>query len=138
MKRCTKCGAEKPLAAFHHCPRYGRQAWCKACRKVYDRAYHAATRELRLVQKRAWKKARIEWGRALKGAPCSDCGGIFHPAAMQWDHRSGTTKLFDVSDGLARYSREAILAEIAKCDLVCANCHAVRTYERQRDVAQPG
>jgi hypothetical protein len=137
MKRCTKCGAEKPLAAFHQCPRYGRQARCKACRKVYDRAYHAATHELRLVQKRAWKgEDRV--GRALKDAPCSDCGRIFHPAAMPWDHRSGTTKLFDVSDGLPRYSREAILAEIAKCDLVCANCHAVRTYERQRDVAQPG
>jgi hypothetical protein len=63
---------------------------------------------------------------------------MFHPAAMQWDHCSGTTKPFDVSDGLPRYSREAILAEIAKCDLFCANCHAVRAYERQRDVAQPG
>jgi hypothetical protein len=137
MKRCTKCWAEKPLAAFHQCPRYGRQAWCKACRKVYDRAYHAATRELRLVQKRAWKKAQIEGGPSKTG-PAVTAVESSIPRQCSWDHRSGTTKLFDVSDGLPRYSREAILAEIAKCDLVCANCHAVRMYERQRDVAQPG
>ena len=136
---CTKCGIAKPLDEFHRHPTRGTQSWCKTCRKTYDRAYHAATRDLRVRQKRIWKDARTLWGRSLKeGRPCADCGLTFHFAAMQWDHRPGTVKLFDLGRAIPRYSREAILDEMAKCDLVCANCHAVRTYERRRDVAQPG
>ena len=48
---------------------------------------------------------------------------------MQWDHKPGFEKLGDVSDFWGR-SRSEVLAEIAKCDLVCANCHAVRTFDR--------
>jgi hypothetical protein len=50
---------------------------------------------------------------------------------MQFDHRPGEGKSFDVASAVRGYSRKRILAEIAKCDLVCANCHAVRTYRRQ-------
>lgn len=130
---------EKPLEAFHRDPRYGRQAWCKSCRKEYDRAYHARTRELRIRQKRAWKDQRVAWAWSLKSErPCADCRGVFHPAAMHWDHRPGTQKVGEISRMVTRASLEDTLAEIEKCDLVCANCHAVRTYERRRDVAQPG
>lgn len=73
----------------------------------------------------------------MKDQPCADCGGRFHPVAMHFDHRPGTVKEFDVGWAVRGYSRRRILAEIEKCDLVCANCHAVRTYKR-RDVAQPG
>ena len=57
--------------------------------------------------------------------------GTFHPAAMHFDHRPGMTKAFDIGFGCRRYGKDRILAEIAKCDLVCANCHAVRTFERR-------
>jgi len=55
--------------------------------------------------------------RELKAAPCMDCGGTFHPSAMTFDHRPGTNKVKD----------------LAKCDLVCANCHAVRTFQRREE-----
>jgi hypothetical protein len=69
-----------------------------------------------------------------------DCGGSFHPAAMQWDH-IGTDKRINISDAVHKgWSRARILTEIAKCELVCSNCHAVRTWTRrqQRDVVQLG
>jgi hypothetical protein len=100
----------------------------------------ARSRGVRRVarQKNVWKRGRTAWASSLKeGRPCADCGGVFHPAAMHWDHRPGTLKRKDVSSMVPRMSHEAILQEIAKCDLVCANCHAVRTHSR-RDVAQPG
>lgn len=50
--------------------------------------------------------------------------------AMQWDHLPGTEKLGEISGRLARRARGLILSEIAKCELVCANCHAIRTYQR--------
>jgi hypothetical protein len=82
-------------------------------------------------------------GRCGKDKPLDDfhrrnCGGAFHPAAMQWDHRPGTVKLADVSDLRTRTSKRRVLEEIEKCELVCANCHAVRTFLRDRGVAQPG
>ena len=68
---------------------------------------------------------------ALKDAPCSDCGGRFPPECMDFDHRPGTEKFRGVSK-LARYRLEVLLAEVEKCDLVCANCHRIRTARRGR------
>ena len=49
---------------------------------------------------------------------------------MQWDHRPGTEKLGEIGGDFRTRTRLEILAEIAKCDLVCANCHAIRTFDR--------
>lgn len=49
---------------------------------------------------------------------------------MQWDHRPGFDKLGDISEDFWGRTRDEVLAEIAKCDLVCANCHAIRTFAR--------
>lgn len=74
----------------------------------------------------------------MKRKPCADCGKVFPPAAMAWDHMPGTAKVSEVSLLVRRrFGKRAILAEIAKCELVCANCHAVRSQQR-RGVAQPG
>lgn len=54
---------------------------------------------------------------------------MFPPAAMQWDHLPGKIKLGDVS-ALHGRTRQEILAEIEKCELVCANCHTLRTAIR--------
>ena len=61
-----------------------------------------------------------------KDKPCTDCGGRFPTVCMQFDHRDPAEKLFAISQASQR-SRAAVVAEIAKCDLVCSNCHAVRT-----------
>jgi hypothetical protein len=64
---------------------------------------------------------------SLKDGPCADCGGRFHFAAMDFDHRPGTTKVASIADIT---TVERLRAEVAKCDLVCANCHRVRTFNR--------
>ncbi len=70
--------------------------------------------------------------RDLKRAPCVDCGGSFPPWCMQFDHIDGAgVKRANVSLLVAQgYSEAAMVEEIAKCELVCANCHANRTYQR--------
>ena len=69
--------------------------------------------------------------RSLKeGIPCADCGRVFPHQVMQWDHKPGFEKLGDISEDFAGRTRDEVLAEIAKCDLVCANCHAIRTFSR--------
>jgi hypothetical protein len=57
---------------------------------------------------------------------------------MQWDHLPGTEKHADLGWLVRTDNKRRVLAEIAKCELVCANCHALRTFLRRRGVAQPG
>ena len=61
---------------------------------------------------------------------CARCGYNEHPAALHFDHRDHTQKAFNISQDPKR-SWESIEAEIAKCDVLCANCHSVRTHEEQ-------
>lgn len=69
----------------------------------------------------------------LRRQPCADCGGRFHPVCMDFDHRPGTVKVYSVSAMVvAGYRWELVEAEIAKCDVVCANCHRIRTWIARR------
>ena len=65
----------------------------------------------------------------LKEAPCLDCGQVFSPCCMDFDHVRGE-KLLDISQ-MFTSSWTKVLEEVAKCDLVCANCHRVRTSLRR-------
>jgi hypothetical protein len=67
---------------------------------------------------------------------CVDCGYNTHAVALQFDHVRGD-KLFDIGSS-CRLAWESILQEIAKCDVVCANCHAIRTYTRKHEVEDVG
>ncbi len=66
---------------------------------------------------------------------CADCGLFLPYVCMSFDHPPGADKVSDVStmakgNGHLR-GRKRLLAEIGKCDLVCLNCHALRTHERR-------
>jgi hypothetical protein len=52
---------------------------------------------------------------------------------MTFDHLPGTNKRSDIATLVRRTSIALAREEIAKCELVCANCHAVRTYERREE-----
>lgn len=62
-----------------------------------------------------------------KAKPCADCGATFPPICMDFDH-AGSAKDCAVADMVRRtVSVEKLLAEIAKCEVVCSNCHRLRT-----------
>jgi hypothetical protein len=61
---------------------------------------------------------------------CVDCGFNAAPEALHFDHRDKHTKRFQVGDSATR-SAESLWAEIAKCDVRCANCHSIRTKREQ-------
>jgi hypothetical protein len=65
----------------------------------------------------------------IKKAPCVDCGGYFPAEAMDFDHVFGT-KVSNVSS-LRTGSWDRVVKEIEKCDLVCANCHRIRTTKQK-------
>lgn len=63
-----------------------------------------------------------------KDRPCMDCGGRFPSVAMDFDHVEGD-KIAHVG-AMTTASVDRLLAEIEKCEVVCANCHRVRTALR--------
>lgn len=67
----------------------------------------------------------------LKSKPCMDCGNTFPVVCMDFDHRPGEEKLATVNDFVRKgWGIKKMLEEIDKCDLVCSNCHRVRTATR--------
>jgi hypothetical protein len=96
-------------------------------REVWRRA--DATRDpekQRANRQRRWQRRR-DTLNALKDKPCTDCGIRYPSYVMHFDHRDPATKLFNVGQ-LSSRRWAIILAEVEKCDLVCGNCHAERTW----------
>jgi formate-dependent nitrite reductase cytochrome c552 subunit len=97
--------------------------------RPYNVSYYARNREGEIARVTQRHRATVAWLRELRTIPCLDCGGTFAPYAMEFDHRDPTTKLFALTSSRAMLKpREQLLAEIAKCDIVCSNCHQARTY----------
>ena len=91
---------------------------CCACHRVRSCERRPETRSPRLVAFRAWIDV-------LKNRPCSDCGRVLPSQAMDFDHRRGK-KVENITD-MWSWDRALVLAELEKCELVCANCHRERT-----------
>jgi hypothetical protein len=78
-----------------------------------------------LERKRKYRKRNADFVNSLKSSPCVDCGQLFHPVSMDFDRLGGKDKT--ISRLVSRpVSIERIKREIAKCELVCSNCHRVR------------
>src|SRR5258708_17480330 len=119
----------RPGSAFNRSARNdGLQVFCRACSAEVSHARYEM-RVGRTVPRKSrpvYAVARGAWLRSLKtGRPCTDCRRIFDPQVMQWDHLPGFEKLGDISGSWTGRSEEEILSEIAKCELVCTNCHAI-------------
>ena len=128
MKRCRLCGLDLPADAFGP-----RRAKCRDCRRSMDRDY--ARTENGRARHRARQNSRYSKARVilaeLKSKPCQDCGGSFPPCVMHFDHRDPGQKSLTVSALAGAGSIRNMLEEISKCDLVCANCHAIRTFHQR-------
>ena len=80
------------------------------------------------------KKAQLV---ILFGGKCVDCGYGAHLAALEFDHRDPSQKKFTISGGSGIAKTWNVLVEEAKkCDLVCSNCHAIRTYMQHEERIQ--
>lgn len=114
-------------------------------RQAYDHQYHLKhihqrrAKSLRTYYrnvdvKRATARRKAAENRELlkaaRSVPCLDCVSSFPWFVMEFDHTRGV-KEFTIGARSAN-SITRILGELEKCDIVCANCHRVRTYVRRR------
>ena len=89
----------------------------------------------RLTVRSANSGAKSSYIRQYKKShPCLDCKEP-DPIVLVFHHRDQTTKLFTIGNAVGdnTITWEAFIAEIAKCDVVCANCH-LRRHQGRRSV----
>lgn len=143
LRRCGRCGEFKPTPEFawRRVRRGQLDNYCRPCRAAYKQEHYARHRE-RYVAKAMRRKNALAAERAaylvefFRERACVDCGEL-DPLVLEFDHLGD--KKFDISRGLRDRNWQAVLDEIAKCDVVCANCHRRRTALRAgsaRAVAQ--
>lgn len=134
-RECKICKKTKPVGEF--CKDRNSRYLCLACkREQATRAYAADPRKVqdRVARKYVEQRAFMD---GLKDGPCKDCGQKFEPCQMDFDHVSGD-KVSDLAR-MFHWARGKILTEVAKCDLVCANCHRDRTQKRvESEYRRPG
>ena len=80
-------------------------------------------------QRRKCRRMRAHLQAIKLERGCADCGYNAHPAALDFDHRPGVKKLFNLAN-MSNATWTQVEAEVAKCDVVCANCHRIRTVTR--------
>ena len=137
LKKCSNCKESKLLCEFgaRKTSADGKQSRCLSCANDYQRAYF--DRKLskhrppgdRPAYMRRLHAAHKELLGTLKDKPCLDCAGSFPACCMEFDHVRGL-KRHNIAE-MASWSRAAVLAEVEKCELVCSNCHRIRTENRR-------
>jgi len=133
-RKCHRCGEVKPADAFawRRRSKLQRDSFCRPCRKAYGREHYLANRERYIEQARGQRK-RLQLKRTLylieyfATHPCVDCGET-DSVVLNFDHLRD--KQFNIGQELCRHKWSSILAEIEKCEVVCANCHRRRTGSR--------
>ena len=118
-----------------------------AAQMQWDREHPARVKELSARYRASGKglatSARKELKRNLgvfmvacrKAVPCADCGGRFPAECMDFDHRPGVLKKACIGQMANACRWRQVFAEMEKCDLVCANCHRIRTFDRRHGFA---
>jgi hypothetical protein len=134
MRRCGRCKRQKPVEdfAWRRKAKGQRDNYCRPCRADYKQEHYAAHRQryidLARRRKQAMVAERVTYLVAyLKNHPCVDCGET-DPIVLEFDHLRD--KAFGIGKGWRDRPWQAVLDEMAKCDVVCANCHRRRTAQR--------
>lgn len=95
----------------------------KAEKNVYDRAYYQNNKGRQQLLKALWHGERFDWLRVYKQSRgCVRCGYDRVASALDLHHRDPSRKLYDAS-ALHLVSKNKLLAEVKKCDVLCSNCH---------------
>lgn len=102
-----------------------------AAGKAYTKDYKAKKPEVIAAGASRKREKRRQLYQAFKATPCADCGRTYPHYVMQFDHvKPGKIGCVATIKGGCK---DRLLKEIAKCEVVCANCHAERTYKRAQE-----
>lgn len=138
---CRRCAVDYPLTNYYeHSPGKHRKT-CVFCTLDINQEYREAKkrgedRSRRPAQERstyiaAWRANLMEEARERLGGACEGCGDT---GELQFDHYDPTTKVAEVGTVLTRQGLDAFWEEVEKCQLLCPDCHKLKT----RSEREPG
>lgn len=131
MKTCSKCKQQKNIDEFNKnkSKRDGYSGVCRDCQKLYKQAHYVNNKDkVYAAARKRQQELRDKVWAYKNDHKCVDCDNS-DPRVLEFDHLGD--KEFNIagmaSDG---YGWDRILKEIEKCEVVCANCHRIRTMTR--------
>jgi hypothetical protein len=136
LSYCPRCKDWRPKEEFNYwsVEKGILQTYCRIHQHEALREHYVGHSERVLGRNRRDSRDRREIAREyvfeyLLAHPCVDCGNT-NPVVLTFDHVSGT-KTANLADLVTHgYSMQTIQTEMAKCEVVCHNCHAVRTQKK--------
>lgn len=138
MRLCTKCGVNKLLSEFYVRNKQTgqRHRQCKECYALQRIQSHADHYELKKTEyqfraksgqakrREAFRQFMMQY---LTGKNCVDCGES-NPIVLEFDHLDPSQKSFTIAHAVRlNKSLDDVKKEISLCELVCSNCHKIRT-----------
>ena len=128
LTKYKKCSIIKPMPYKDKNSPEALESLRRARRKYYHS--HKETEKARNSSSRRVIK---EYIREAKNVPCTDCKLSYPYYVMDFDHLQD--KVFTISKLASWKSLELVKTEIAKCEVVCSNCHRVRSFRRKQHLA---
>ena len=130
LKKCCSCKQELDVALFNK-RGDGLQRQCKTCQRKSQNAYYARNSNYRnrlkasATKDRAVKRDKVF--DILKQSACVHCGES-DPIVLSFDHIDPKTKKTEICNLVnGCYSWKVIEEELAKCQVLCFNCHVRKT-----------
>lgn len=116
---------------------YGRSGRCKPHKNEYNKIWYEKNKDNHKANVRRnaerYKEQFVSLVNEHKAKGCTDCGNVYPPYVMDFDHLEDTDKVSNIA-WMSGWSMEKIKTEIAKCEVVCANCHRIRTHNRRQSM----
>lgn len=122
MKRkCTVCEKELNLSSFHKNGTIkGKEYRRHQCKDCFYQIKKSKNQEM--------AKWILETKKTLK---CQACGNDDF-RVLEFDHLNN--KEFNIGDAINNYGKERIIKEMEKCQVLCANCHRIKTYNDRNSI----
>lgn len=127
-QKCSKCCLEKSTVEFFSNKKRtsGFDCYCKDCRREYSKKHYGMQKAYyKGKTNRNKEKIRQFVSTYKQGKKCVRCG-FDNPIALDFHHRNPADKKFAISRAcISGIGKDRLDKEIAKCDLLCANCHRI-------------
>ena len=118
---CNTCGGQVTTPSLI----LVRRHQCARCRRIKEKTRNLARGLTARGRIRCQKRpsAKDQYLQLKRGMVCVRCGFSAHPECLDFHHRDPASKTFTISKKVGDVKHETLLAEIEKCDVLCANCH---------------
>jgi hypothetical protein len=130
--KCSECSIEQPDSnfAWRNKSKGIRHKICRKCQSTYSKKHYRNNKEKKIIQRIIRRRKIREWFKKYKSTlQCEECGEDY-PACLVFHHISNKD---DNIGNLIRlgWSKERILEEIDKCEVLCANCHRKKHWKEK-------